>query len=204
MPFVAPWSGENSLPGRIVLREGVGGQGIGYLDEHPSDRRDDVLWVRMSATPGLGQPELPDMHALRQRQAITHMLCQVCGESTLVGGEERHLFLLAAKDGAPIREGETTASPPIHIACALESVRYCRELRRGHTAAFVDYCPSWGVAGIEYDPETLRPIPGDGLTFVSYAEEARLRWTLAARAVISLHGCTTVDLSELAAETVPA
>ncbi|WP_053686962.1 hypothetical protein [Streptomyces sp. IGB124] len=140
------------------------------------------------------------MHALRQRQAISHMLCQVCGESTIGGGEERHLFLLAARDGAPIREGETTASPPIHLACALESVRHCPHLRRGHTAALVDYCPSWGVAGIEYDPKTIQPLPGSGLTSISYVESDRLRWVLAARTVISLHGCTTVDLTRLATD----
>ncbi|WP_330335600.1 hypothetical protein OHS33_38865 (plasmid) [Streptomyces sp. NBC_00536] len=206
VPFVAPWSEEKSRPGRIVRREGVGGQGIGYEDEHPIDRRDGVLWVRTSATPGWGRPELAGVHALRQRQAIAHMLCQVCGESTIGcrGSDERHLFLLAAKDGEPIQENETTLSPPIHVSCALESVQHCRHLQRGHTAALVEHCPLWGVAGIEYDAKTIRPIEGDELTFVSYTEEARLRWTLAARTVISLHGCTTVDLSKLAAETVPA
>ncbi|ATW51123.1 hypothetical protein [Streptomyces peucetius] len=61
-----------------------------------------------------------------------------------------------------------------------------------------------GVAGIVYDPRTLQPLPGElgDLTFVSYSDP-RLRWTLAARSLISLHGCTTVDLEELAATAAP-
>ncbi|MFD4933392.1 hypothetical protein [Streptomyces virginiae] len=200
VPYIVPWSQERALPGRIVVRSGIGGTGIGYADEESRvDRRDDVLWVRNAHTPGFGVPELPGMHPLRQRTAVDRMLCQVCGTSAInsSSGDERYLFLLAAKDGRPIQEGERTVSPPIHLDCARESVRDCPHLKR-HTAAFVEYCPGWGVAGIEYDPRTVRPLPADGLVFVPYEDSDRLRWTLAARSVISLHGITTVSLSELA------
>ncbi|WP_330334796.1 hypothetical protein OHS33_36975 [Streptomyces sp. NBC_00536] len=209
VPFIAPWSGERSLPGEIVHRRGPG-RGIGYADEQiAGDRWNDVLWIRYSFTPGRGRPELGGTHPMRQRQAISHMLCQVCGTSTIStsGGDERHLFLVAAPDGEPITEGERTTSPPIHAACAVKSLRHCPHLKRGHTAALVEYCPLWGVAGITHDPRTLLPLPsggdGEGLDFVSYTDPL-LPWTLAARLVITLHGCTTVDLADLAAQTAVA
>ncbi|BFO23010.1 hypothetical protein SHKM778_93980 (plasmid) [Streptomyces sp. KM77-8] len=63
-----------------------------------------------------------------------------------------------------------------------------------------------GVAGIVYDPRTLRPVPtksSNGLTDVAF-EDPALRWTLAARDVVTLHGCTPVDLADLATASVAA
>jgi hypothetical protein len=207
VPFIAPWSGEEPRPGTVVLRRGIGGEGIGYADEFSQvDRRNDVLWVRMPAVRGIGQPKLAGVHGLRQRQAMAHLLCQVCGETTLGRPDERHLFLVRAPHGEPLSEGEKTASPPVHEACADEAARDCPHLRKGHTAALVEHAPLWGVAGIEYDPKTLEPLPGDedstdGLTYVSYCDP-RIRWTLAARQVVTLHGCTAVALDDPAIQTV--
>jgi hypothetical protein len=210
VPFIAPWSSETTRPGTIVLRRGVGGEGIGYLNEYSgADRRNGVLWVRMAAVRGVGKPLLAKVHALRQRQAMNHMLCQVCGMPTLgrgnerhrrSRGNERHLFLMRDTDGRPIREGEQTAMPPIHEACASEAMRDCPHLREGCVAALVEYAPAWGVAGIVHDPKTLQPLPPeDGeLTFVAY-RDPRIRWTLAARDVVALQGCIAIDLDDLAA-----
>ncbi|MFK4184373.1 hypothetical protein ACI2L4_10190 [Streptomyces sparsogenes] len=137
---------------------------------------------------------------------MNHLLCQVCGESTFGRRDERHLFLARAAAGQPIEEGEKTTTPPVHDRCAIEAVRDCPELRKGATASLVEYTPSWGVAGVVYDPRTLQPLPGDcddGLTFVAY-EDPAIRWTLAAREVVTLHGCTTVDLDDLDAHAAAA
>jgi hypothetical protein len=50
----------------------------------------------------------------------------------------------------------------------------------------------WGVTGIIHDPTTFRPLPprkGKELRLVVY-DDPLLRWTLAAREVVTLHGCT--------------
>ncbi|MCX4826392.1 hypothetical protein OG883_42895 [Streptomyces sp. NBC_01142] len=130
---------------------------------------------------------------------MSHMLCQVCGESTFGRSDGRHLFLARAADGQQIAEGEKTTTPPVHEDCAAEAVRDCPHLRKGYTASLVEFAPAWGVAGIVYDPKTLKPLPcDDGLTFVSYGD-SRIRWTLAARDAVALQGCTAVDLDELVA-----
>ncbi|MGW7068822.1 hypothetical protein ACWGII_37890 [Streptomyces sp. NPDC054855] len=203
VPYIAPWTHERQRPGTIVRSYSRNGPGIGYRNEHPSDRRDGVLWMRMPAVPGGGRPQLGDVHALRQRRAMTHLLCQVCAASTIGQlPDELHLFLVRAPDGRPIAEGETTTAPPLCVPCAVESVVDCPHLRQGYAAALVEYAPFWGVAGIVHDPATLQPLPdpdGHPLTLVPYTDEHTLHHTLAARLAVSLHGCTTVDLDDLTA-----
>ncbi|MFG2176950.1 hypothetical protein ACGFMO_37250 [Streptomyces niveus] len=202
VPYIAPWTGEQKPPGKVVLRKGRGGQGIGYDDELSHvDRRYDALWIRRAAVRGLGEPDLAAVHPYRQRQAMSHMLCQVCGASTYNRPDERHLFLMRSADGRPIGEGEETTTPPVCEPCAVESVGACPHLRKGYTAALVDYAQIWGVAGLVYDPDTLTPLSGPEGRPISVALESPLiRWTLATAAVVTLHGVTTVDLKDLAAQ----
>lgn len=207
VPFIAPWSSEAAPPPPVIVHHGRGGTGLGYADEDEHlDRWSGVLWIRMPATRGVGVPHFAGIHALRQRQAMVRLLCQVCGRTTLgTRRDERTLFLLGARDGAPIREQETTTAPPLHGECARRAIRECPHLRRGWAAALVEYTPAWGVAGVPYDPKTLRPAPGsqdpDGLVHVPYTDEARLRWVVAAREVVRLHGVEAVtDLDVLTAE----
>ncbi|MEU0382257.1 hypothetical protein ABZ093_33960 [Streptomyces cyaneofuscatus] len=204
VPFIAPWSDEQHLPITIVRRRGVGGTGIGYADELSHvDRQRDVLWARQGVARGSGTPFLAGVHPLRQRQAMSHMLCQVCGESTYGSGfrrwGERHLFVARAPKGQPLGEGEITTTPPICLPCARESVGACPHLRKGWTAALVERAQPWGVAGIRYDKKTLRtlPLPSTGLHMaqIGHLEE---RWTLAMRDAVTLHGVTSIDLGAVA------
>ncbi|MFD5385543.1 hypothetical protein ACFWMG_11385 [Streptomyces sp. NPDC127074] len=67
----------------------------------------------------------------------------------------------------------------------------------------VEYAALWGVAGVVYEPETLRPVPsehGERFTLVAY-DDPRLPWTLACREVVTLHGCTAVDFEDLTGQT---
>ncbi|WP_050373468.1 hypothetical protein [Streptomyces acidiscabies] len=187
VPWIAPWSGEQTPPVRLVRQHnGHGEERIGYPDENRSDRRDGVLWVRMPATPGTGKPDFAGLHPLRQRQAMTHLLCQVCGTATVGTREdERHLFLVHGTGDNPLREGQTTVAPPLHETCALQSLRDCPHLRRGWTAALVGRIGIWGVAGTLHHPDTLSPL--EELIPARYEDERHLRWTLAAREVVSLH-----------------
>ncbi|WP_094212045.1 hypothetical protein [Streptomyces sp. 2R] len=204
VPFIAPWSAEQHLPSTIVRRTGVGGTGIGYADELSHvDRRRSVLWTRQAVARGSGTPFLAGVHPLRQRQAMSHMLCQVCGQSTFDSAfrqwGERHLFVARAPKSKPLGEGEVTTTPPICLPCARESVGACPHLRKGWAAALVELAQPWGVAGIRYDEKTLRtlPLPRTGLHLaqLGHLEE---RWTLASRDVVTLHGVIPIDLGAVA------
>lgn len=200
VPYIAPWSVESLPPRPLVRHHGREGVRLGYADELPAaDRRMEALWVRVPLGRGEGTPNLAGVHPLRQRQCMTFLLCQVCGGPT-VGSrrDERHLFVMRAANG--LAEGARTHLPPVHEACAVEAVRDCPHLRKGYCAALVKHTPAWGIAGVEYDPGTLQalaPAAGEELAYVAYDDEPRIRWVLAAREVISLHGVTTVDINSL-------
>ncbi|MFJ1838014.1 hypothetical protein ACIOJ9_29605 [Streptomyces sp. NPDC088175] len=218
VPFITPWTHENWLRTPVVRRIGHGGEGLGYADEHSTaDRRHGDLWIRYSIAPGRGQPSLAGVHPLRQRQAMSHMLCQVCGMSTYEDESferwgERHLFIRRSRDGQPITEGEVTMTPPVCLPCAQESVRNCPHLRKGYAAALVRYSQRWGIGGLLYDRTTLRPDltavtdePGAesvddqkaGLVMARFTNP-RTRWMLAARQAETLHGVTPIKLEDIA------
>ncbi|MYW43979.1 hypothetical protein [Streptomyces sp. SID161] len=204
VPHIAAWSREQLPPQPLSVIYGQGGSGLGFQDEDSRiDRHQGVLWLRMPAARG-GQPRYERVHSLRQRRAMSHLLCQMCGGPTIGSrpGDERTLFLVGSAGGRPIAEGEHTESPPIHAVCALLAVEYCPPLRRGWAAALVDYTPTWGVAGLLYSPQPLEPLSSDhhdGLHRVPFTDDRRIRWTLAARLMVSLLGVTAVtDLDTLA------
>ncbi|MGW0576487.1 hypothetical protein ACWD25_11060 [Streptomyces sp. NPDC002920] len=201
VPYLTSWTGEAVRQPAVIEIEGRGGKGIGFRNEDSvTDRRDEALWVRAAIAPGRGQPDFRRVHTLRQKRAIEHSLCQVCGTTVLgTRTDERTLHLLGG--AAPITEGETTAAPPVHPLCAVESIENCPPLGRGHAAALVKYSPLWGVAGVVQDPVTLAPLPHTGarpgdLTHVHISDET-IRWTLANFTVVSLHGVTPVGTDEL-------
>ncbi|MFF9458086.1 hypothetical protein [Streptomyces flaveolus] len=193
MPYVASWSAETQQVPTVVLHRT--GQGIGYADEGPYDRdADGVLWIRQAIAPGAGRALFPTIHALRQRRAVSRMLCQVCGADTLERNPERQLFIL--KDvGRPVGEGELTTAAPVCPPCAHIAVEHCPHLRK-HVAAWVERPLAWGVAGIPYDAHTLLPAPGDDLPMVAY-DDPSIRWIVATYQVLSLEGCTAIDLRDL-------
>ncbi|MFF7452191.1 MULTISPECIES: hypothetical protein [unclassified Streptomyces] len=204
VPYIAPWTGEIRVQPKLERRPLQRGGGISYVDEHRlHDRQAGVLWLRMGAVRGVGTPILAGVNSHRQRQAMDRQLCQVCGSTTYDSTDERHLFLMAEREGSPIAEGEQTASPPIHEVCAAEALRDCPHLRKGAVAAWVKRPLPWGVAGMLHDPATLAPRPSNerrGLTFVPYTS-LKLLWMVAHLDVVSLHGCTSVSLDELLALT---
>ncbi len=203
VPYIASWTGENAPPAAITTRHGRDGMGIGYADEYGiADRRRGALWIRVPAKPGAGAPLLDRVHALRQRQAMNFMLCQYCGRPTDDRPDGRHLFLLPAGAGRPVTDGERTTTPPVCDGCAVETWG-CPSARRECVAVWVEEVTAWGVAGDVYAPATLPPVPGEHgerFTLVAYGDP-RLRWTLACREVVALHGCTAVDLEDLRERT---
>lgn len=138
------------------------------------------------------------MQCLRQRNAMTRSLCQVCRVPLPESGHVRVLFLVKGGGNQPIAEGERTSAPPVGERCAPIAALDCPRLRTGYAAAWVTYSMAWGVAGTVYDMETLRPVPGMELVEVSYASPL-IRHVVACRMVETLLGCTPVDLSDLRA-----
>ncbi|MFC5656270.1 hypothetical protein [Streptomyces nogalater] len=160
VPFITAWSKEEIPVQELVKVHRSSGTVLGLRDETDVERQFGVSWVRMQATRG-GRPQHGRVHALRQRQAMSRMLCQLCGGPTVgTRKDERTLFLAASADGHPLLNGERTESPPVHAVCARLSVEHCQPLRRhGWTAALVRHTPVRGVAGHVYDPLTLERLP---------------------------------------------
>ncbi|MBA6440660.1 hypothetical protein [Streptomyces sp. GMR22] len=102
----------------------------------------------------------------------------------------------------PITDGEMTTTPPVCDGCAVEAWGRPSAWREC-VAVLVEKATALGVAGVVYSPETLTPVPGEHgerFTLVAYGDP-RLRWTLACREVVALHGCTAVDLEDLRERT---
>ncbi|MFE9679483.1 hypothetical protein ACFYO5_36165 [Streptomyces sp. NPDC006259] len=204
VPYIAPWTGEIREQPRPERRPLNLGGGIAYLDEHRLyDRHAGILWLRMGAVRGAGTPILAGVNTQRQSQAMDRQLCRICGATTYGRADGTHLYLLAEREGRPIAQGEQTASPPVHEDCAAEALRECPHLREGAVAARVERPEPWGIAGMVHDPVTLAPLPSTmrgGLTFLPYTA-LKLLWTVAHLDVVSLYGCTPVNLDELLALT---
>ncbi|MCZ0210933.1 hypothetical protein OZK63_36740 [Streptomyces sp. UMAF16] len=206
VPFITAWSKEEIPVQELVkVHRSSGTTVLGLRGETDLERQFGVSWMRMPATRG-GRPQHGRVHAPRQRQAMSRLLCQLCGGPTVgTRKDEWTLFLAASADGHPLLSGERTESPPVHAACARLAVEHCPPLRNhGWTAALVRRTPVWGVAGHVYDPLTLRRLPGapqhrDSMHRIPFTDSRRIRWTLAARLVITLGDVVPVtDLDALA------
>ncbi|AEW93898.1 MULTISPECIES: hypothetical protein [Streptomycetaceae] len=203
VPYITTWSTELRHARPLVVRRGRdGGEYLGYQDETRYDRDTwGALWVRQGIARGKGAPEWAAVHALRQRRAMYDLLCQVCGATTLDGVSEQQLYLLHAAGGRQIEEGERTASPPVHPACAVEAIEACPALRAGgYVAAWVRDSLPWGVVGMLHDwrdPTSFSPAK------VAFGSSG-IRWMVAHSKIVTLEGVTPVspdELCDLAAPT---
>lgn len=200
VPYVALWSGEQTLPSRVIERAPWG---IGYTDELPTDRDNDgVLWTRVTTRPGHGRPLYRQMHPLRQRRAMRRLLCQVCARLA-DHTDQGHLWLLLDcwRDTDAWPEHVVNPYPPVCLECARMSARLCPPLRRGYIAVRA-HSTLHGVIGVRF--QAARPYPAvrlaadDGGQPVAYGDQA-LRWTQATQLTRTLHHCTPVDLNQPAA-----
>ncbi len=157
VPHITQWSGEHPAEVRVVERRGR----LAYADERFFDRdTGGVLWRRIPSTPGRGEPEFGAVHALRQRVAMTGLLCQVCG-APADRNEHGVLWLMGEASDAPGSwpQGLETAHPPVCRPCASLAVRACPHLRRRHVALRVQRCTPAGVHGVLYRPTPEGPVP---------------------------------------------
>ncbi|WP_328915484.1 MULTISPECIES: hypothetical protein [unclassified Streptomyces] len=192
VPYAAAWSGEKAtVGGALTVRPD--GSGLAYRDETPADRdRNGVLWARMTDSPGAGRPNYRMMHAHRQRHAMLHLLCQVCG-----GPADRTsrgvLFLLPRPDPAEQAqpdwpEGGLCSKPPVCRPCAALALRHCPHLT---DPLFVRSRKPrvWGAFGGFYVPGpggSLTPTPDDHLPY----GHPGTPWFLASQLLLQLTRCT--------------
>ena len=152
VPFIAAWSGEPPITRTVVYGSRWG---IAYADETPEDRdQHGVLWNARALRQGTGRAIYGDVHPGRQRVAMDHLLCQVCGRAA--DRDDRGLLWLLEDthgDWARWPEGLMTTHPPLCLPCAGKSVQMCphlidssvarqatsRKIRRGgHARRFVN------------------------------------------------------------------
>jgi hypothetical protein len=189
------WTGEREPAVTIVERRGGG---IGYARENLLDRDEHgVLWSRHSSSPGRGRPEFGRVHTMRQRRAMTRLLCQVCGEPA---DRDAGGVLWLWKDhrdhwpGWP--NGMLVTEPPVCVPCVGLAVRLCPALRHGAVAMRVRRFPVVGVYGTRYRRGSHGPTAVN-LANVSYDDPA-VRWVQADHLVRELSDCSIVELDELA------
>lgn len=191
VPYAATWTAETPEVGSRLI---IGPRGLAYRDEVPGDRdRNGVLWSRLRHAPGAGRPDYRSMHPERQRHAMFHRLCQVCGgpaDRTSQGW----LFLLPRPgSGEPEDiEGVHTTKPPVCLPCAALALRHCPHLA---APLFVRSRKPrvWGVYGDLFTP-TGTLAPADAVDLLPYGHPAT-PWFLASQSVVELGRCTRVTLN---------
>jgi ferredoxin len=190
VPYITKWSGEKARPVRVVRT----GAGIAYADELQWDRDErGVLWTRTAWRPGRGRPEFGQVHAARQRRAMTRLLCQVCG-----GPADRTssgvLWLLGEDPAAPGSWPDPllTVHPPVCAQCAARAVRACPHLRGHYAVLRVRASEAAGVRGPLYQPGWPRPVvAGAGFG------DPRNAWVKAGQFITRLHEFSVTDMESL-------
>jgi hypothetical protein len=192
VPYVARWTAEVDLAAPLIETA----NGIAYADELSTDRdANGLLWTRVAARPGVGEPIYRELHPLRQRRAMRRLLCQVCAGPA--DQTDQGVLWLIHDDrgqwpGWP--EGAQNTQPPLCLRCARISVKACPWLRDSYVAvrarSFIN-----GASGALHRTGGLntRPVPAD-VTSVSH-EDPRIRWLQADQLIRELYDCTPFELS---------
>lgn len=193
VPFIAPWSGEQPHTRKMIYSARGG---IAFADETAEDRDQyGVLWHGRALAQGTGRPEYANVHPMRQRVAMEHSLCQVCGMSA-DRNPDGMLWLLEddrdAYKGWP--NDLLTTHPPVCLPCAGKAVEQCHHLASSSVAVRVRESEVCGVYGRVWSPSAFGYPVRTGIKDVAAYGTPAARWMLAGQLVRSLHGCTIVDL----------
>lgn len=191
VPYAAAWTGETASARGLTIRPG--GTGLGYRDEIPADRDSHgVLWARTRHAPGTGRPNYRALHPLRQRHALRHLRCQICG-GPASRTSRGWLFLLPragrAEPSAHWPEGALCTKPPVCLPCLTLAVRHCPHLT--DALAVRSRKPRvWGVFGGFVTPTAsgrLAASPSDAHLPYGHPDAG---WFLASQLVAELTRCT--------------
>jgi hypothetical protein len=188
------WTGEREPAVTIVERRGGG---IGYARENLLDRDEHgVLWSRHSSSPGRGRPEFGRVHTMRQRRAMTRLLCQVCGEpADRDAGGVLWLWKDHRDHWHNWPDGMLSTEPPVCLPCVGQAVRLCPALRHGAVAIRVAHCPVVGVYGTYHRPGPRGPVAVK-LANVDYTNPLIGR-VQADHLIRQLWDCTLIELDQL-------
>jgi hypothetical protein len=192
VPYITNWSGEHYLRTLVITR---GLDGIGYLEEQPTDRdTHGVLWAHCLYAPGEGEPQFKQVHPYRQRHAMRRLLCQSCGKPADRNGQG--VLWLPGQSDQPWTGRELTGQPPICLPCARTASRICPHLDGGNTLALrVRRAPIAAVKGTVYEPAPYGPIPTPTPAVRLYTDPT-VRMLQARQLLRDLVDCTVVDLEE--------
>jgi hypothetical protein len=193
VPFISAWSRELPPRRQVVY---AAGSGIAYVDETPEDRdQHGVLWNGRTLRQGHGRPRYGDVHPGRQRVAMEHLLCQVCGRAA--DRDDRGVLWLLEdnrRDWQGWPERLMTTHPPVCLPCADTAVRQCPHLTGKSVAVRVRDSVMCGVYGRIWSPSAFgHPVRTANREVVEYGTPSA-RWVIAGQAVRALYGCTLVDL----------
>jgi hypothetical protein len=192
IPYVVSWSGEEPKPATLIT---VPRSGIAYTDECLLDRdKHGVLWPRVPSLPGRGHPEFGKIHPLRQRRAMTKLLCAICAGEPDRNDQGTLWLVRDFRDWPNWPEGMACSEPPVCLPCAQLSVRHCPNLRQGYAALRVRHSEVAAVYGIRYRP-TL-PFPTAISDDIVPLDDPAIRWTRAAHLIRELRDCTIIDLDQ--------
>ncbi len=178
VPWVTAWSAEVVDPRDVLLRPGL--DRVRYVDEELADYRYGVLWTRERDARGEGEPVWRDVHARRQREAISGPRCQVCG--TQLPRENVPWLLPRGIFEELAGQKNLTITPPTCEACWPVAEARCPHIRRATPARLhVANTLRWGVMGDLYHP--LQRVRG---IWVPFQDKPTLSHVVARQLVVQL------------------
>lgn len=157
VPWVAQWSDE--VGDDPVQPFQIGPDvAIRYTDETPDDRVLGVLWMRTRVDRG-GYPQFAQLNVYRQREAMIHQLCQVCG---LPAGDSWLIAPVEHVRSGPIQ----TAMPPTCEACVSVARRQCPMLDKNRQRSVRSPHPAGEGTLLKVRNYRLFAVYGDVVEFV--------------------------------------
>lgn len=189
VPYISAWSGERPTQASLIVKGRIG---IAYKRERPGDRdAHGTLWARYIDAPGVGAPQYSKVHPRRQRRAMRHLLCQVCGGPA--DQDERGTLWLVGEAEKQWPGAETTGQPPVCLRCAGPASHACPHLRGRTLALRVRHAPIVGARGIFYH-HWHGHLLNAGPATLPYSDP-QIHWLHAYQLMRELHDCTVVDLN---------
>lgn len=168
VPWIARWTHE-------VIKEipGVNSDGkkiyLTFADGKDDRDKYGFLWQREGILRG-GEPQFAQVSTYRQRAAMRHRLCQVCG-TKIPEGRIRWMFgpgqLQQMGDGT-----YATLSAPTCDSCVDFAATNCPHLKsQGHEIALVDEYTVWGVYGNVLTVRADQSVDIQGQTAIPYGAD---------------------------------
>ncbi|MEU7644829.1 hypothetical protein AB0B59_09255 [Streptomyces huasconensis] len=207
IPYIVAREGEmeESLLDLRAFLSSAGSSRISYWNETLGDRDGQgVLWARFSQSRDehgdlTGAPRWKMISTPRQREAMSKLLCQFCGEPARMP-DGRLLFLNSKEECGPNPNTTIrTAQPPFCLKHARMAPQRCPHLaEHGYVALLTQSAPLYGVIGTPYQytaDRTIQAMACDGVP-VPYGSAA-LDWIVAAQLVRTPRAYTVVNLEDL-------